>query len=412
MIRSGNQSIDQVRSKTFLVGAGVVGQAILQAHIQASKSVCLVDQSADALRQAIDLVQFNDADWEVSKQHQIHDELFAIELRHHQSEPDEDFAIVIESISERLDVKQQFFQAAESLFGTKAVFCTNTSTLRISDIAAGLECPENLCGMHFFMPVDRRSAVEIVRSAKTSSATVERAQKHVLCIDKQPFVVADSPGFVVNRLLSPYLNEAMLLLTRGIDPERIERAALDYGMPMSPLELIDWIGTRTVFDAGRAFWQAFPKRIDPSPLGPALLKSNRNGRAAGAGFYDYHEDQRSESVPETVRELIRSYTRQETKISDAEVQQLLTIPMWIEAALAADDGVVSRLDDFEFAMKGGLGFDPNSSWIGFFDALGSEQIVAACAKWSGQTSAMRLPTAIERLLRESSPSTGLSMLTQ
>ncbi len=204
--------------------------------------------------------------------------------------------IVIESIAERLDVKRNFFAEAEQIFGDDAILCSNTSTLRIGAIAEKLNRPERFCGMHFFMPVDKRHAVEVIRSEQTTDSTVRVCGDHVRRIHKEPLAVGDGPGFVVNRLLSPYLNESMLMLGRGVTAERIERAALAYGMPMSPLELIDLIGIRTTFDAGRVFWQSFPTRVDPAPILPAMVKKKRFGRSVRAGFFDYEADQRSKGL--------------------------------------------------------------------------------------------------------------------
>ena len=152
-------------------------------------------------------------------------------------------------------------------------------------------------------------------------------------------MVGDGPGFIVNRLLSPYLNEAMLLLGRGVSADRIERAALEYGMPMSPLELIDWIGTRTMFDAGRVYWQSFPERINPSPMLSALIKNKRFGRACGIGLYDYDHGLRSPQLSPVTLEYCERYRRGVMSIGDDEVMHLLSIPMWIEAAIAHRDGI-------------------------------------------------------------------------
>lgn len=396
--------LTNLRSKTFLVGAGVVGQAILRSHVDACVSVCLADQDESAVIGAIDRLGLAKADWEASPACSLGDDLYAMEVVHLGNGFNEQPRIVIESIAERLAVKQTFFADAEELFGAEAILCSNTSTLRIDDIASKFVHPERFCGMHFFMPVNRRSAVEVVRGSHTSDLTIDRVSQHVQRINKSTLVVSDGPGFAVNRLLSPYLNEAMLLLSRGVSADQIERAALSYGMPMSPLELMDWIGTRTVFDAGRAFWQAYPDRMDPSPIAPALLKRKRFGRTSNAGFYDYSDGKRSQELSPLVSELAESYCRERTALSDGEVQQLLSIPMWIEAALAARDGIVTSSEQFETAMKGGLGFDIGKSWIGCFDSLGSEAICEADDRWGGITASMKIPDAIRQLLQESSPS--------
>ena len=393
-----------LRSDTFLVGAGVVGRAILKAHLDQSISVVLIDSERAAIEAAVDQVHLLADSWTVSPVFTIGSGLPAVELIPKSGVSKIGHAIVIESVAERLEVKQAFFANVESVFGDQAVFCSNTSTLRIQDIACGLRLPDRLCGMHFFMPVSQRSAVEIVRGTSTSNATIARVCDHARRLRKDPLVVADTPGFIVNRLLSPYLNESMLLLGRGVSAEQIEAAAIEYGMPLSPLELIDWIGARTVFDAGRVFWQAFPDRISPSPIAPALLKRRRFGRSSGGGFYDYDQGVRSASLSAEVAAITKSYIRDPLNLSDQEVMELLSIPMWIEAALACQAGVVTTADQLEIAMKGGLGFDSSQSWLGFFEALSSETIMRTADRWSNRSASLTLPSWIAKLLGEFSPS--------
>jgi 3-hydroxyacyl-CoA dehydrogenase len=135
-----------------------------------------------------------------------------------------------------------------------------------------------------------------------------------------------------------------------------------------------------------------------------LLKRKRFGRTSNAGFYDYSDGKRSQELSPSASELAESYCRERTALSDGEVQQLLSIPMWIEAVLAARDGIVTSNEQFETAMKGGLGFAVGKSWIGCFDSLGSEAICEADDRWGGITASMKIPDAIRQLLQESSPS--------
>ncbi|MFK8115426.1 MAG: 3-hydroxyacyl-CoA dehydrogenase family protein [Rubripirellula sp.] len=376
---------------TYLIGAGVVGRAILQAHVSAGLSVCIADHDADALQAAVDGLHLPKG-WE-SKRGNLAAGLEGIWLRRLDEQETYEFPLVIESIAERLDLKQQFFVFAEDVFGPEAVLCSNTSTLRISAIASALKDPTRLSGMHFFMPVSQRDAVEVVRSEQASESTIQQTANHVRRILKSPLVVGDGPGFIVNRLLSPYLNQAMLMLGRGIEADQIERASLAYGMPLSPLELIDWIGTRTMFDAGRVYWQSFPTRLDPSPILPALLKRKRFGRAGGGGFFDYTNGERSADLSPIAIELVAKYQGETIVCSDADVMHLLSIPMLIEAGLALRDGVTESRSDFDLAMRGGLGYQP-ASWLAFFGELGTPEINAAIERWRSTFKSMNATAAL------------------
>ncbi|MAI71592.1 MAG: fatty-acid oxidation protein subunit alpha [Rhodopirellula sp.] len=387
----------------YLIGAGVVGSAILQAHLDAGIPVWLADQDEDAIGRAVQQVRFSDDEWDVSSIRKISDSMSAIEFCNRESQAPCQRTLVIESIAEKLEVKQAFFAEVEQVFGEDALLCTNTSTLSIGRIAESLRHRGRFSGMHFFMPVGERPAVELIAGDETHLATTEACVGHVQRLGKEPLVVGDGPAFVVNRLLSPYLNEAMLLLCRGVSAKRIEEAALAYGMPMSPLELIDWIGTPTMFDAGRAFWQAFPDRIDPAPLLVALIKNKRFGRAVSKGMYDYQDGKRDlELSPRTI-EFRERYCRKEIEFSDRQLIEIMTIPMWIEAALALRSGVVDTYDLFDLAMQGGLGFDSNAPWHSFFDSMGSSAILAAMEEWSALTKALNAPKELRQLLADNTP---------
>lgn len=423
------------QSLTVLVGAGVVGRAIARSHLDAGIPFVLVDQSVDQLRSAVAELQCGvlpnhsgqlDSRPELVQANHITDrggfigqdgspaygylraaKLLGPSVEFLPSAEDDKFSgtpIVIESISEKLEAKQSFFNRAQEVFGERAIYCSNTSNLQIQQIAAGLKYPERICGMHFFMPVHARHAVEVATGLGSDRETIYQAISHVMRLKKQPIQVEDSPGFVVNRLLSPYLNESLSLLCRGVSHRLIERAARRYGMPLSPLELIDWIGTRTAFDAGRVFWRSFPKRLCPTPLLPALVKNRLGGRFSGGGIYDYHDGQRSMELSEEASRLIDQYQTRQCRVDEQQVMLLLAVPMWIEAVLARLEGVIRSTSELDLAMRGGLGFDSRKSWSGFFDRLGSDRILQSIQRWSSVTPAMDPPSFVLTRLRGMSPS--------
>lgn len=373
------------------MGAGVVGRSILKAHVDAGLSVHLVDQDERALADAIHGLHLSD-EWRISPIIKVSDRLTAVAISRPASPASNDTkrSILVESIAEKLDIKQHFFAEAERLFPLDTILCSNTSTLRVSAIASRRSRPEQFAGMHFFMPVDQRPAVEVVRGDATNDASIAACREHVASLNKEPLVVKDSPGFIVNRLLSPYLNQAMLLLCHGIAAERIEQAALEYGMPMSPLELIDTIGTRTTFDAGRVYWQSFPQRIAPAPLLGKMIKLGRAGRAVGRGFYNYDNGKRSLHLADETQRLAESYFRPIGEASDQDLIDLLSIPMWIEAEAVMGEGTADSPDVFDVAMRGGLGFSPERSWREYFLRRGADSIKRATATWGSEFKSMLL----------------------
>jgi 3-hydroxyacyl-CoA dehydrogenase len=377
-----DQRWDDDLPPVLLVGAGVVGRAIAEAHLRRSIPFCLADRDADAL--AIASQDWTGTGLSIRKTVLPIDGLSTIVVGKSDANVDRSSVMVIESIIERLDAKQELFGAVQEWIGEQAILCSNTSTLQIDAIAGDrLQWPGRVCGLHFFMPVHARAAVEVVAGNRSEDEAIEAIVRHAKRIGKHPIECHDGPGFIVNRMLSPYLNQALLLLCRGATETQIERAALAFGMPMSPLELIDWIGAPTMYHAGRAFMNAFPSRMNASPMVPALVKRKRFGRATGAGLYDYVGGERSDTLAEKTYELVEMYRTDNHSFDDGDVLKLLTIPMWIEASSLLEEGIASSMATVDLAMAGGLGFTCDLPWSDFFAQLGEHQIDSAIRHWQG-----------------------------
>lgn len=355
----------------FIVGAGVVGQAIAQNHLRRGFAVTLIEQSADRLQAACQQLA-SSAEATHTEIASWQGESFQCQIMPRSSEnsrvkgphdarlhekPDA-CKIVIESIIEKREPKQAFFALASTAFDGKVILGTNTSTLPLSDVFCDVDSAErSACvGLHFFMPVVDRPLIEVVRIAETSDHAISEISHYARLLGKSTLVLRDSPGFIVNRMLVPYLNESLHLLCSGASAELIQQAATEFGMPMSPLVLMDWIGMATNFHAGRAFWQAFPKRIEPSPLMPAMLKRNIIGRASGVGFFAYENGNPSRELAPPTAELVEQYTRHGREWTLAEVKSRLMVPMLLEAAFIMHDRVAESVDAINLAMCGGLGF--------------------------------------------------------
>jgi 3-hydroxybutyryl-CoA dehydrogenase len=201
--------------------------------------------------------------------------------------------IVIEAAVENIALKREVFQALDGLLGKDAIFASNTSSLSITEMAAVTRRPERFVGLHFFNPVPLMKLVEVVRSPLTAPEVFEAAYAFALVLGKQPIRANDTGGFIVNRLLVPYLLDAIRALEEGVGSiEDIDRGmVLGCGHPMGPLTLLDFVGLDTTyFIAGIMFDEFHEKRFAAPPLLKRMVQAGLFGRKSGKGFYDYGQE--------------------------------------------------------------------------------------------------------------------------
>ncbi len=256
------------------------------------------------------------------------------------------------------------------------MLASNTSTIPIATLSANLKRPERFCGIHFFNPVRKMPLVEVIRGPKTSDETVVTAVAFAKSIGKSPIVVNDGPGFLVNRCLLPYMNEALELLLDGASIDAIERAAKAFGMPMGPITLYDVVGIDTAYYAGSVMYQAFPDRCIANPLIVQMVKTKRLGQKTGAGFYKYKDPKgRGEPDPEFAK-LLESHLRKPRKLSAEEITHRLFLPMLLEATRILEDRIVRDPRDVDLGLIYGIGFPPFKGGLLFWaDTVGAKQIV-------------------------------------
>ena len=297
--------------------------------------------------------------------------------------------VTVEAVVERLDVKQSVLGEWETASRKDAVFASNTSTLPITQISAKAGNPSRVVGMHFFNPVDKMPLVEVIPGEKTAPEVTAKIVALALSWDKTPVVVADRPGFLVNRILAPYLNEALLLVEEGVDPERVDRIAKEFGMPMGPLVLIDEVGIDTGAKAGHVLEEAFGHRMKTSRGFAALAESGRSGKKNGRGIYRYVGGRRKGVDAEAVALLRRAGGRPggtgETvggaAIGADEVLDRLILPMVKEAAICLDEKVVGSPEELDLAMVFGIGFPPYRGGIcKYVDARSAADCVASLTR--------------------------------
>ena len=344
-----------------VIGAGVMGGAIAELIAANDVPVVLKDIDQEALdsgmRHAAELLQ-KAASARVFSEEEAGLKLALITgtLAYDEVEGAD---LVIEAVVERMHVKQQVFSEVEDVVSPGAILGTNTSSLSVTEMAAGLDRPGRVIGIHFFNPVHKMPLVEVVRADGSDETAVATGVRFVLDMGKTPVVVADRAGFLVNRLLSPYLSEAGRLLAEGAGVERIDGVLEEFGMPMGPLRLLDEVGFDIADHAGREMGAAFGDRLAPSDVMERLIESGRLGKKNGRGFYLYR-DGKATGVDGGVASLARSGTGGSSGSSpaDEEILRRCLYPMVNEAAYALEDGVVASADMVDLAMIMGTGFPP------------------------------------------------------
>lgn len=280
--------------------------------------------------------------------------------------------LVVEAAAEELSVKTKIFRDLESRTGPETLLATNTSALSITEIAAACGNPERVIGMHFFNPVHRMPLVEIVPGEKTGPGVAEKTLDIARSAGKVPVVVRDRPGFLVNRILMPYLVEAVLLFEEGTAVKDIDEAMTAFGMPMGPLRLLDEVGIDVAGHVARTLADAYPDRMQTPGTLKTLLREKRLGKKSGAGFYD-HGSRGPRPAP-GMRELQNERSAGEP---DAKaITERLTFALINEAARCLEEEIVASAEDLDLAIVLGTGFAPfRGGPLRHADAVGAGPIV-------------------------------------
>ncbi len=264
--------------------------------------------------------------------------------------------LIIEAAVENLEIKKKIFATLAERARPDTILATNTSALPITEIALSTPNPERVIGIHFFNPVPRMPLVEIVRTEVTSEDTLARTLQFVQKIGKTPIVVKDSPGFLVNRVLVPYLIEAAVLFIKGEDPEQIDRAMLDFGMPMGPLRLLDEVGLDVGMHVAQTLAEAFPDRMHVPTMLQGMIDSGDLGKKAGKGFYLYEKGKST-----TINPAALQYQTDSIQIgSRSTIAKHLNNLMKDETERCVNEGIVQSKDDANLAMILGTGYAPFS----------------------------------------------------
>jgi 3-hydroxyacyl-CoA dehydrogenase/enoyl-CoA hydratase/3-hydroxybutyryl-CoA epimerase len=268
--------------------------------------------------------------------------------------------VVIEAIVENLEIKQQLFARLEAVMAPDALLASNTSSLRLSDLQAGLKHPERLVGIHFFNPVAMMPLVEVIEAPRTTAEVFAKACAFVRRIDKLPLPVKDAPGFLVNAVLGPYLLEAMRCVDEGIPPATIDAAMLAFGMPMGPIELADTVGLDVALHAGR---QLAAASVSSSEVPTCLLERVERGelgRKSGRGFYAWQDGRVSVGGAAGLshRGSFHAQKNSDDAAADSALAQRLIRPLLARTQQLVADGVVADADLADAGVIFGTGFAP------------------------------------------------------
>jgi 3-hydroxyacyl-CoA dehydrogenase/enoyl-CoA hydratase/3-hydroxybutyryl-CoA epimerase len=334
-----------------VVGAGVMGSGIAQWLSSRGVSVILRDVDAEQIDRG--LANIDKTYGDAVKRGLMSDEkakegrarivasTAPVEMR--------DVQIVIEAASEKIEIKRSIFREL-SAQAPKAILATNTSALPIAELGKATSRPDQVVGLHFFNPVSRMKLIEVVVGKNTSEATREQALGFARQIGKLPVLVQDSPGFLVNRVLFPYLLEAAALYQSGADAEAIDSALTGWGMPMGPLRLIDEIGIDITIDIAETLEKAYGPRDQPPELLRKMQSEKLLGRKNGAGFYRY------EGKQQTPNESLKAGRTNAPEAQTDNIANRLVFLMVNEAARCLEERVVASPADADYGMVLGTGF--------------------------------------------------------
>jgi 3-hydroxyacyl-CoA dehydrogenase / enoyl-CoA hydratase / 3-hydroxybutyryl-CoA epimerase len=283
--------------------------------------------------------------------------------------------LTIEAVVESMEVKKAVLREFEQVSKEISIFASNTSSLSITELATASKRPGRVVGMHFFNPVEKMPLVEVVRGKQTSPETVAAIAILSRKLGKLPVVVNDGPGFLVNRILMPYLGEALRMLEEGSRIEEIDHALLNFGMPMGAFILLDEIGLDIAHKVSGIVRQGLGERITASPLLEKLYKNNFHGKKNGRGFYLYLHGKRGGASP-LVYNMLPKRAKNEGWIPEQEIVERAVFLMIKEAVLCLEERIIDRPDLLDAALVFGIGFPPfRGGLLRYAESLGAKYIV-------------------------------------
>lgn len=343
--------------RVAVVGAGFMGAGIAVVAAENAMRVRLKDVTPEAVARGAKIA-IGSLTKRAKKRRRPDHEVVALTDR---IEPTSEYTgfgttdLVVEAVFEDIDLKHRVLREIEAASSEIVVLGSNTSTIPISTLAEAVERPGNLIGLHFFSPVEKMPLLEIIITPQTDPVVAATSHRWAKRIGKTPVIVNDGPGFYVNRILGPYMNEAALLLEEGASIEAVDDAMTAWGFPVGPITLYDEVGLDVALKSGKILEEAFGERMRPNVVVPRLVEDERLGRKNGRGFFRYDDGEKG-SPDSSVYPLIGSPARRQ--FTAAEIQERLALGMINEAVRCLEDGVLRSARDGDVGAVMGIGFPP------------------------------------------------------
>jgi 3-hydroxyacyl-CoA dehydrogenase / enoyl-CoA hydratase / 3-hydroxybutyryl-CoA epimerase len=361
--------------RVAVVGAGFMGAGVAVVAAESGNRVRLKDVSAEAvgrgLRTAMRSLQ--------ERAERRRRPAFEVTALLDRLEPGTDYSgfgtidLVVEAVFEDLDLKRAIISEIEEAAAPDTIVGSNTSTIPIGRLAEAADRPHNLIGLHFFSPVEKMPLLEIIVTDRTAPEVAATCHRWAKAIGKTPIIVNDAPGFYVNRILGPYMNEAALLLREGVPMAEIDAAMVAWGFPVGPITVFDEVGLDVAHKAGRILQEAFADRFQPNATLDALVADGRLGRKNERGFYRYEGRKRTGPDP-TVYALIGAAASGQA--SREQIQERLALAMLNEAVRCLEDGVLRSARDGDVGAVMGIGFPPfRGGPFWYIDRAGPRQVL-------------------------------------
>ncbi|AKX44546.1 multifunctional fatty acid oxidation complex subunit alpha [Thiopseudomonas alkaliphila] len=296
--------------------------------------------------------------------------------------------LVVEAVVENPKVKHAVLAEVEQNVSENTILASNTSTISINLLAKALKRPENFVGMHFFNPVHMMPLVEVIRGEHSSEEAVATTVAYAKKMGKNPIVVNDCPGFLVNRVLFPYFGGFAKLVSAGVDFVRIDKIMERFGWPMGPAYLMDVVGIDTGHHGRDVMAEGFPDRMKDERRSAvdALYEADRLGQKNGKGFYAYETDKRGKPkkvVDESIKDVLAPIVYENLELTDEDIINWMMIPLCLETVRCLEDGIVETAAEADMGLIYGIGFPPfRGGALRYIDSIGVAEFVALADKYA------------------------------